>query len=134
MYLGELSWVIFFHLIIFCLAIFYLASKLTHLIHIFPVFHGDASRRVGDAFPRFLCPGDLGTPGETFPPTMPLRIFFFNVFPLFSLLAIPTWYYLENKSIYLVFSLHNIEYISNELLFFIFYFIFIILETSPRPP
>ena len=91
-------------------------------------FHMDMSRRVRDMFPLFLRPMGLGTIAKMFPPHQAP-----NVFPLFSLFAIPAWYYLENKSLYLVFTLQNHKYTSNELLFFIFYFIFIILETSPHP-
>ena len=67
-------------------------------------------------------PRDRGTPGKTFPPPVPHPEIF--VFPLFLLFTIPAWYYFKNKSIDLVFTWHNHEYTSNELLFlrFLFYF------------
>ena len=75
-----------------------------------------------------------GAPGEMSPPLPLLRFFFVFVFTLFLPFTIPTWYYFENKLKYLVFTLHNHEYTSNEYYFWYFYFTFIFLEMSPHPP
>ena len=74
-----------------------------------------------------------GAPGETSPLPL-LRFFFVFVFTLILPFTIPTWYYFENKSNYLVFTLHNHEYTSNELLFLLFLFYFYIFRDVPPSP